>query len=766
MVDSTIGFNKVGVAVRANIWRLASVLPAMAVLFTLGIDAQSIPMHELASTKSLPLSIEQSYLENKVPIQNYAIDALSILRRICGYADVELLPFPSDGSPPAGLCMRLKIVGESLGAKYQEFWNSAIQVAYTGATVKITLEMLVDGAVVLTKEFSESVYPAAVYEPGKTELRPFLSAAMQSSFPAYFLNAFGSACGPTVFFKAVADPSCPPEVALAAIAALRDQPPEVSESALIGALGHRYAPVRTVAAESLGRIKSKAAVDPLRKALTDPSQGLRCFAARALGQIGDERAVPDLLAAARDKAPEVREAAAISLSALGDPAAPEVLLEFILDRDVDSGKKSDATKTVEDALSAANSTRHEPYDQAIPKLEKSGRIDIDSLFAYASPGTDWSLQAVAFYILDRLEDPRVEDWLIAKLEGCIGRNDLDQYCTSLINSMWSRRDPKAIDVLVKALKKNPKAYYYPAYLALTCCLKNDATADDRVSRWTIDADPAMRGYAATLLVDLGFSDAADTLVAMLDDKNASVRANATLGLGKLNAKKAIGRVLTILKSPSAEEATAAAKALGGFGDPSAILPLAEALKRPVPELRDAAAKSLVALKAKDPRMLESVLDALAMWPYSGENWDEVDIVVAIGDAAIGPLIARLSARETKPSCFAELAACLGRLKAQKAAPSIVKALMARSDEFIQNDGYYEAAGALKAVDDLKDPSSTGLLIGGLRNDDPNVRILSAWALGILKAKDAEKPLRKALKDKNQRVQAEVEQALKNIGATI
>lgn len=69
---------------------------------------------------------------------------------------------------------------------------------------------------------------------------------------------------------------------------------------LVDALRDEDPRVRGGAAEVLGRIKSKNALDPLIIALSDEDGRVRISAARALGEIKDPRAVPALNAALSD----------------------------------------------------------------------------------------------------------------------------------------------------------------------------------------------------------------------------------------------------------------------------------------------------------------------------------------------------------------------------------------------------------------------------------------------------------------------------------
>lgn len=80
--------------------------------------------------------------------------------------------------------------------------------------------------------------------------------------------------------------------------------------------------LRRDAAEALGNIKDRQAVEPLVSALEDESIGVRLSAVRALGKIGDPRAVKPLFSilCTWDSDQKLRSCAAEALEAIGDQA--------------------------------------------------------------------------------------------------------------------------------------------------------------------------------------------------------------------------------------------------------------------------------------------------------------------------------------------------------------------------------------------------------------------------------------------------------------
>ncbi|MEA3488865.1 MAG: HEAT repeat domain-containing protein, partial [Candidatus Omnitrophota bacterium] len=70
------------------------------------------------------------------------------------------------------------------------------------------------------------------------------------------------------------------------------------------------------AAETLGRLGDKGAVEPLLKKLSDPDPGVRKAVAIALGELGDKRAIEPLLSMLSDPDPGVRRAVTVALRKL------------------------------------------------------------------------------------------------------------------------------------------------------------------------------------------------------------------------------------------------------------------------------------------------------------------------------------------------------------------------------------------------------------------------------------------------------------------
>ncbi|HOX06386.1 MAG TPA: HEAT repeat domain-containing protein, partial [Planctomycetota bacterium] len=90
---------------------------------------------------------------------------------------------------------------------------------------------------------------------------------------------------------------------------------------LAAALHDPEATVRAKAAEALGRIGDRSAIEALTAALNDPSRAVQAQAAGALLELGAPLGFEGLLAALENEDIEIRLRAVLGLRALGDERA-------------------------------------------------------------------------------------------------------------------------------------------------------------------------------------------------------------------------------------------------------------------------------------------------------------------------------------------------------------------------------------------------------------------------------------------------------------
>lgn len=111
---------------------------------------------------------------------------------------------------------------------------------------------------------------------------------------------------------------------------------EIGEAALqplIAALKDQDNYMRYRAANALGNIGNKQAIDELNTALEDDDPHVRLGAAAALTKLGDDEAIELLITALKDEDENIRYFAVSNLRGTGDPRATEALITVLEDRD-------------------------------------------------------------------------------------------------------------------------------------------------------------------------------------------------------------------------------------------------------------------------------------------------------------------------------------------------------------------------------------------------------------------------------------------------
>jgi HEAT repeat protein len=121
-------------------------------------------------------------------------------------------------------------------------------------------------------------------------------------------------------------------VADASLIALAKMGESGIEKRFISALASTNQDVRAKAAEALGDINNPAAIEPLRKRLTDWDKDAKCAAVIALGKLKDKQSVPVIREMLWDKDDGIKEKAAISLGYMGDTSVAPAIKELLKDK--------------------------------------------------------------------------------------------------------------------------------------------------------------------------------------------------------------------------------------------------------------------------------------------------------------------------------------------------------------------------------------------------------------------------------------------------
>ena len=196
--------------------------------------------------------------------------------------------------------------------------------------------------------------------------------------------------------------------------------------------------------------------------------------------------------------------------------------------------------------------------------------------------------------------------------------------------------------------------------------------------------------------------------------------------------------------------TDSVKALVEIGEP-AVEPLILALGVEDPELRENAAVTLG--KIKDERAVEPLIGLL-----TDEEWEVEqagnNALIAIGKPAVEPLIKILQDENESVFLQREAVQVLAGIGDERAIQPMIQALK-KEPELDADLGYSLGLMGEPAVEPL---------IRALGDEDPNVRVRAAEALGRIGDKRAVVPLTDALNDENEMVRTFAKLGLKSIGS--
>ena len=210
--------------------------------------------------------------------------------------------------------------------------------------------------------------------------------------------------------------------------------------------------------------------------------------------------------------------------------------------------------------------------------------------------------------------------------------------------------------------------------------------------------PRLSERAYALLMEQG-ETSVPFLMELIEDADPARREAAIAALGNLGARQAAGRIALVLADTTLERRYVAAWALGKINDPAFTHNLIAALDDANFEVRRQAVRALVRIhRPAVPALIETLPDAS---PQMARG-----IIHALGDIgdrrALQPLL-DFSTAANRP----EIMLALGK---------------------------------------LRDPQATDTLIAGLTDQDWQVRMNAAMALGPLAAKEAQEALKQTLED--------------------
>ena len=192
------------------------------------------------------------------------------------------------------------------------------------------------------------------------------------------------------------------------------------------------------------------------------------------------------------------------------------------------------------------------------------------------------------------------------------------------------------------------------------------------------------------------------------------------------------------------------KALAEIGEP-AVEPLIQALGAEDPDIRENAAVTLG--KIKDERAVQPLIKLL-----TDEEWEvekgATDALIGIGKPAVEPLIEILLDKNEDVYLQMKVVAVLAGIKDERAIQPMIQALKEKPE--LQADlGYHLGLMGDPAVEPL---------VQALGDEDPNVRVRAAEALGRIGDERAVGPLTTALNDEDETARVFAKLGLKSIEA--
>lgn len=453
-------------------------------------------------------------------------------------------------------------------------------------------------------------------------------------------------------------------------------PPAVDQ--LIRALQNRNVWVRKGAAETLGTIQDRKAIEPLVELLLDGH--VRETAVQALLAFGRPALAP-LVRALQAQEPEMRRVAADTLGVLGDPAAADALIKALKDQD----------KTVQNAAACA--------------LRKLGwqpdRLETGAVYHIMHRHWDQCTLIGAAAVVPLIaalgaQEPEVREGAAQAL-GIIG-------------------DPRAVEPLAQALGSNDRSVRRTVLKALA---KID---DDRIVHQLVEAlkDKDLCSIAVDGLVAIGPS-ALPLVIAGFRFPERYVR-NAVVKVIRQIGAPALGLLKDALKDQEMLIRMGAAEALGALCDPAALGSLIQALKDPEVDVRGNAADAL------DQLGWQPEQDAAgAIYYMLRRNWASC---ARIGAPAVEPLIESLQTPNLNVRRM--VVETLGKIGDGRAGQPLIQEL--------EEPDFGLQRAVVKALGELGDTRAVEPLIQLLGRDDFDLSKSAAMALGRIGDARAVQPL--------------------------
>ncbi len=310
------------------------------------------------------------------------------------------------------------------------------------------------------------------------------------------------------------------------------------------------------------KMEAKKDVDGLIKALRYNKYGIK-GAAEALGKIGDKRAIEPLIQALKKGAfpGEVAEA----LGEIGDVRAVEALINTLIHG------YSDVQWKAAEALGKIGDAR------AVESLIQA----LGDKTSYQNSYVRWK----AAEALGKIGDVRAVGALI---QASFYDDDGVKYSAG--NALEKIKVLGAVEPFIQALKYDDN--HIQEYAAEALGMRKEAGAVEPLIQAMRDKNDNVRWKAAVALGNIGDTRAVEPLIQAMRDKNDNVRWKAAEALGKIGDAKAFEFFIQSLKDISVDVRIRATRAIGEIKDARVVETLIQSLNDRSSSLRWEAAKVL------------------------------------------------------------------------------------------------------------------------------------------------------------------------------
>lgn len=490
------------------------------------------------------------------------------------------------------------------------------------------------------------------------------------------------------------------DLRMQAALALGEQRDARAAGPLMEALHDADSNVRYHAIEALGKLKATEAVDALADIADSKDFFLAFGALDALAKIGDPKVTPRIVPLLDDDL--LREPAVNLLGQLADETAVAPLTALLNTPTAPTGAIANALAALRDRYEAQYGAGFHIADLTSGEISATGVQNL--LDALETPGEE-DLRSIAL-VLGWLKGPSVD----RALTRLMGRIDLrDEIIDALV-----RHGAATVDLLIAQLTAEDLEVRRSAAVALGR-IGNPAATPALMNAL---GDESLTVEAVNALAQIGDPRAADSLLELIRNDDASVRQAAVSAINSLALPSMSERIIPLLHDSDSNVRESAVKVAGYFGYSEAAGALLELSHDPNERVRMATIEHLPFLE--DERVLGVLVQALK---HETPNV-RAAAARALGNIdapqADGHLIEGLSDDDAWVRYFS--ARALGRRRS----PESVAALQ----KVIENEEFnHVRIAALDSLGQIGGGRVAGIAAELVRDDDPDVAHAAQGALG-------------------------------------